>query len=323
MGVYVVRAASASVPPGQPEWPAIGVVIATRQRPCLVRRTLASLSEQDYPGLIRVVVVYDGVTPDWRLATGGRQPVLVLENWRSPGLAGARNTGILAAGDCEFVALCDDDVTWVPTKLTTQVAALRNRADALFATCATEIEYNGQRRAQLIRRGELDVATLTAARVRKLRAAGFVARQNALATEPARGGIGLLAEHGPPGVQEWDLLMRAARRTPILHTDTPLVRALWRHPRLDATSCARQGAALRWMIERHPELRRRADRVYAEIACWEAAAGNRWAAWESAGLALRTGWYGPATARAVAAATGLLGPRRLKAILHRAGTPDA
>jgi len=30
-------------------------------------------------------------------------PVLVLPNWRTPGLAGARNTGILAAGDCELV----------------------------------------------------------------------------------------------------------------------------------------------------------------------------------------------------------------------------
>jgi hypothetical protein len=330
MGVYVVRAASsAGASVGDPviphprglDWPPVGVVIATRERPHLVRRALASVSEQDYAGPVRVVVVYDGATPDWRLARGGAQPVLVLENWRSPGLAGARNTGILAAGDCEFVALCDDDVTWLPTKLTTQIAAIRARPGTLFATCAVEIEYNGQRRAQLARRNEIEAAQLTAARVRKLRAAGYVARQNALATEPARGGIGLLTEHGPPVAQEWDLLMRAARRAPILHTDTPLVRALWRNPRLDAASCAGQGMALRWMIDRHPELRRRAGRVHAEIACWEAAAGNRWAAWESASMALRTGWYEPATARAVAAATGLLGPRRLKAMLHRTRAP--
>jgi hypothetical protein len=75
------------------------------------------------------------------------------------------------------------------------------------------------------------------------------------------------------------------------------------------------------MMDRHPELRRRAARVHAEIACWEAAAGNRWAAWESAGEALRTRWYEPRTARAVAAATGLLGPRRLKAMLYRGRLP--
>lgn len=327
MGVYVVRAVSSAGPPAaiptprRLDWPAVGVVIATRRRPHLVRRALSSVSEQDYPGPVRVVVVYDGVLPDWRLARGGQRPVLVLENWRTPGLAGARNTGILAAGDCEVVALCDDDVTWAPGKLTTQISAMRARPGTLFATCAAEIEYDGGHTARLIRRSEIDVAQLARTRAWALPACGYVANQDALATDPARGGIGLLAEHGPLGAQEWDLLMRAARRAPILHVDTPLVRRLWRRPRMDAASCAGQGIALRWMIDRHPELRRQAARMHAEIACWEAAAGNRWAAWESAGLALRSRWYEPRTARAVAAATGLLPPRRLKAFLHRAHSP--
>jgi hypothetical protein len=330
MGEDVVRAqsstgstaANAVIPtPRRLEWPAVGIVVATRKCPHLVRRALASVSEQDYPGPIRVVVVYDGVVPDWRLARGGQRPVLVLENWRTRGLAGARNTGILAAGDCEFVALCDDDVTWAPSKLTTQISAMRARPGTLFATCAVEIEYDGGRTPQLLRRTEIDVAHLTAVGARALRASGYVAHQDALATVPARGGIGLLAEHGPPGAEEWDLLMRAARRAPILHTDTPLVRVLWRPPPMDAASCAGQGTALRWMIERHPELRRHAARVHAEIACWEAAAGNRWAAWESVAVALRTRWYEPRTARALAAATGLLAPHRLKAMLHRGRGP--
>jgi hypothetical protein len=215
------------------------------------------------------------------------------------------------------VALCDDEVTWAPSKLTTQISAVRARPGTLFATCAVEVEYNGARTARLARRTEIDVAHLAAAGARRPRASGYVAHSDALATSPARGGIGLLAEHAPPGVEEWDLLMRAARRAPILHTDTPLVRVLWRRPPMDAASYADQGIALRWMIECHPELRRNAARVHAEIACWEAAAGNRRAAWESARIALRTRWYEPRTARAVAAATGLLAPRRLKAMLHR------
>jgi hypothetical protein len=303
------------------EWPTIGVIVATSQRPHLVRRAVASVSEQDYPGPLRVVVVYDGGLPDWRLARGGQRPVLVLENWRTPGLAGALNTGILAAGDCAYVALCDDDVTWAPSKLTTQIAAIRARPGTLFATCAAEVEYDGGRTAHLARRTEIDVGYLGARGAAALRASGYVAHQDSLATDPARGGIGLLAEQGPPGAEEWDLLMRAARRAPILHTDTPLVRVLWRRPPMDAASCAGRGVVLRWMIDRHPELRRHAARVHAEIACWEAAAGNRWAAWESAGVALRTRWYEPRTARAVAAATGLLPPRRLKAILRRRQAP--
>src|SRR5215475_7399873 len=76
--------------PRRAEWPYVGVVIATRDRPHQVRRALASVEAQDYPGPMRVVVVFDGIRPDWSLAHGGARPVLVLENWRRPGLAGAR-----------------------------------------------------------------------------------------------------------------------------------------------------------------------------------------------------------------------------------------
>jgi glycosyltransferase involved in cell wall biosynthesis len=274
------------------------------------------VSEQDYPGPLRVVVVHDDVTPDWRLASGGERPVLVLENWRTPGVAGARNTGILAAGDCELVALCDDDDTWAPGKLTAQVSALRGRPGAAFATCAAEVEYDGRRTPRLAGRHEFTVDRLTGAG-RKLSASGFVARHDALTTEPSRGGIGLLSEHGNTVGEEWDLLMRAARRSPIVHVDLPLVRVLWRPAAVDPTACEGRVRALHWMMDRHPELRRRAPRLYAEIACWQAAAGNRWAARESAGVAVRTGWYEPWTAVAVAAASGALRPRRLRLLLRR------
>ncbi len=141
--VRVLSATRLIPTPRRTEWPSVGVVIATRDRPNLLRRALASVSEQDYPGPVRVVVVYDDVQPDWRIARGGDRPVLVLENWRTPGLAGARNTGILAVGDCELVALCADDDTWAPHKLTAQVSLLRQHPEGLFATCAAEVEYDG------------------------------------------------------------------------------------------------------------------------------------------------------------------------------------
>ena len=55
---------------------------------------------------------------------------------------------------------------------------------------------------------------------------------------PDRGGIGLLAEDGPAGGAEWDLLLRAARRAPIVNVDQPLVRVLWRRPDADPAACA-------------------------------------------------------------------------------------
>ena len=87
---------------------------------------------------MRVVIVVDHTEPEWRLSRSGTRPVLVLENWRTPGLAGARNTGIVAAGDCDWVALCDDGDTWAPGKLTAQVSAVLKDSGRPFATCAAE-----------------------------------------------------------------------------------------------------------------------------------------------------------------------------------------
>ena len=40
--------------------PRVGVVIPTRARPELLRRAIASVVAQDYPGVVETVVVYDG-----------------------------------------------------------------------------------------------------------------------------------------------------------------------------------------------------------------------------------------------------------------------
>ena len=207
----------------------------------------------------------------------------------------------------------------MPHKLTSQVSALRSRPGALFATCAAEVEYGGRRTPRLAGRGDLDIADLSLGPA-GLCASGFVARQDALATEPARGGIGLVAEDGPAAGAEWDLLLRAARRAPIVNVDRPLVRVLWRSPEIDPLTCADRAAALRWLVERHPELRSdpsTAARLFAEIACWEAAAGRPGPAREWALKALHKRWYAPRVGLGTAAAAGLLRGRRLQFVLRR------
>lgn len=286
----------------------------------MLRRALRSVSEQDYPGPLRVVVVYDGTQPEWRLARGGSRPVLVLENWRTPGVCGARNTGILAAGDCDLVALCEDDDTWSPTKLTTQVSALLASRDGLFSTCALEIEYDGRRIPKLTGLRTIRPDQLTRERARSLRASGFVANQHALVCPPARGGIGLLAEYAPADAAKWDLLLRAARLAPIVHVDEPLVRVLWRRRDLGPHTYARHAWTMRWMIKRHPEIATRgpsAARTLAELACWEAAAGDRAAAWDATRAALAAWWCEPRVAVAGAIAAGLVRGRLLRAVLGR------
>lgn len=309
--------------PRQLDWPSVGVVIPTRARPYLLRRALASVLAQDYPGPVRVVVVFDNSHPEWELAAHGERPVTVMENWRRPGLAGARNTGILAAGDCELVAFCDDDDTWAPEKLTAQVSAMRARPGTLFATCAIEVEYAGRRTPRLAGTSQVGMAQLTRSRMAMLHASGFVVRQDALATAPARGGIGLVAEDVPGSHNEdWDLLLRAARYGPILHIDAPLVRVLWGRSSYFADEYSTKISALRWMIARHPEIsasRRGLARVYGQIACWEAASGHRTSALQWARAALRRSWREPRALIAVAAAAGVVRIESLLNVLHRHG----
>jgi glycosyltransferase involved in cell wall biosynthesis len=326
MGVCVVRVLSATrlIPaPRRTEWPSVGVVIATRDRPNLLRRALASVIDQDYPGAMRVVVVYDGVRPDWRIARGGDRSVLVLENWRTRGAAGARNTGILAVGDCDLVALCDDDDTWHPQKLTAQVSALRQHPGALFVTCAAEVEFGGRRRARLTGRTQVWPEDLSRTRAAALSPSGFIAWQSALASTYERGGIGLLAEDAPGTGGTWDLLLRAARRAPIRHVDTPMVRILWRRsPGREAF--IEEIETLRWMLDRHPELgddRSAAARIHAEIACWEAVGGRHRAARAAVGEALRTCWHHPLATLALLAVAGCIRGRPLLAALRRQRLP--
>ena len=101
----------------------VSVVIATRNRPELVRKAIASVIAQDYAGEIEVVLVFDQSEPDLTMASDAPgRTVRVITNTRTPGLAGARNSGIQAA-EGPWVAFCDDDDHWRPEKITRQLAA--------------------------------------------------------------------------------------------------------------------------------------------------------------------------------------------------------
>ena len=75
----------------------VDVVIATHHRPELLRRRSPGVTAQDVNCEITILVVFDRSEPDLSLVSElpGRR-VRVIRNTRSPGLAGARNTGILA-----------------------------------------------------------------------------------------------------------------------------------------------------------------------------------------------------------------------------------
>lgn len=293
-------------------WPSVGVVIPTRNRPALLRKAIAAVREQEYPGEITLVVVYDQAEPDPQAASTS------MVNRRTPGLAGARNTGILAL-ETEYVAFCDDDDRWAPDKLRRQVAALLAEPTAEFATCAIEVEYEGTTTPRLAGLSRVGIDDLARSRMAMLHSSTFLARRSAFDDEA----VGLVAEDAPGSQNEdWDLLLRAARRSPIVHLDEPLVRVLWGRTSHYAYEYATKISSLRWMMQRHPEIggcRPGAARVYGQLACWSAATGNRSQAWHFSKEAVRANWKEPRTAIALAAMTGAVKVENVLSALHKRG----
>jgi glycosyltransferase involved in cell wall biosynthesis len=297
------------------EWPSVGVVLPTRDRPAQLRTALAAVLGQDYPGEIHAVVVHDRSEPDQSVADPGR--VRVLANTRTAGLAGARNTGILALRS-ELVAFCDDDDVWLADKLRSQVTALRARPDAEFASCGVVVEYGGRSSPRLAGCDQVTYADLLRSRMMMVHSSTFLADRAAL-TE----GIGLLDEQIPGGQNEdWDLALRAARRCPIVYVDAPLVRVAWGASSYFSRQWESKADALRWMLERHPDIsgcRSGAARVDAQIAFAYACLGQRAEAGRWAVRALRKNWHERRIPFALAVAVGVVSGDTVLRLLHARG----
>ncbi len=299
------------------DWPSIGVVVPTRGGERPLAGTLDAIEAQDYPGTVRTIVVYDGAPPDWMLAHSGPRPRMVLGNWRSPGLAGARNTGAVAL-DTELVAFCDDTDEWAPGKLTAQATALAAVPGAEFASTAIEVEYQRHTAIRRLGTDRVELAALLRARPAALHPSTYLIRRAVLVGE-----LGLIAEDAPGSQNEaWDLLLRAARRAPLVHVDEPLVRVHWPHHGNAGNGYGTRITSLRWLMARHPEIAGYppgAARVYGKLACWSAASGERTQAWRYARAAVRNNWREPRVAIAAAAASRLVRVESILDMLNRRG----
>jgi glycosyltransferase involved in cell wall biosynthesis len=298
--------------------PSVGVVLATHNRPELMRRALESILAQEYSGPVTVVVVHDKCAVDQGLVRkeGGRQ-VLVLANSRTPGLAGARNTGILSL-DTELVAFCDDDDVWLPGKLRLQVAALLAVPGAEFASTAMEVDYQGTTTVRLAGAHSVSHEDFLRSRMAMVHSSSFLARLDILMA-----GIGLVDESIPNSMcEDWDLLLRASRRRPVVHLDQPLIRVLWGGSSYFYQQWAVKNVAHLWMLEHHRDIETSkvgAGRVYGQLAFGHAALGQRRQAFGWAAKSLRTNWREPRALLALAVACRLVSDRQVVDRLQRKG----
>lgn len=297
--------------------PAVTVVIPTRDRPELLRRALDSVLEQDYPGALDVLVVYDNATPDRSLERDGTRPVRVLPNQRATGLAGTRNTGILAA-DGAYVAFLDDDDHWRSDKLRRQLTPELLASRPVLLTCSIEVDYDGKVTPRLAGTSAVTQSHLTRSRMSMLHSSTFVFDTARMTSD-----FGLVSE-GIPGSQneDWDLLLRAARLGPIRHVDEPLVTVQWGRTSFYSRAWDTKIDSSVWMLEQHPEVvadRRGAARVYGQIAFAEAARGRRKDAFAWVRKALRADPRQWRAVISVPVALGLVKAETILHVLHRFG----
>jgi len=263
--------------------PSICVVIPAHRRPQELRRAVAAARAQDYPGVVQVVVVYDRSEPDHSLEDAGDRPVTVTTNSRTPGLAGARNTGIFSA-TTDLIAFCDDDDVWKPTKLRRQVEELEKEPAAVV--CSTAILATTPNRAtpRLAGTSRVSHRTLVGSRMSMVHSSTLLFRK-----EPLRA-LGGIDETIPKSMgEDWDILLRASAVHPVVHVDEPLVEVSFGESFFRRDWKTKAEAKV-WFLRHHPELsddRRACARVVGQAAFAYACDGQRRKAWRWAENAIR------------------------------------
>lgn len=297
--------------------PLVSVVIATRDRPALLRRALEAVSRQDYQGGIECIVVFDQSDPDLSIEVkAGSRTVRVIQNSEhSPGLAGARNSGIDAASG-DYVTFCDDDDEWLPAKISLQVALATREG---FATVVTgmSVIFDGKETVRIPTPGDMTLGELVRRRVVEAHPSSVLVRKDALL-----GSIGLVDERIPGSfAEDYDWILRAVKAGPIGVVSEPLVRVYWGQS-MFSQRWLTIIEALDYLVAKHPEFqgsREGLGRIRGQQAFAYAGLGRTREARATARVALR---LNPKELRAYLAlivTTGLVSAPQVMDLAHSRG----
>lgn len=199
----------------------VSVVIPTIDRPLLLRRAIRSVLAQNTDATLEIIIVFDGSPIDALTDIDpGRHRIRTVANSRTAGLAGARNTGIVAA-TAPFIAFCDDDDEWLPGKLAAQLTLLDDPRVPLVATGIRVLTARGAHDRPAPARATHD--DLLRSRITELHPSSFLFR-----TADTRGRLGLVDENLPASYgEDYDLLLRAAELGDIVAVSGPLTLVHW------------------------------------------------------------------------------------------------
>lgn len=299
-------------------WPSVSVVIPTRDRPELVARAIDSVLGQDYRGSIECIVAFDRTSPVPLPHVSRRGRTLTTTtNGRTPGPAGARNSGAdVATG--ELLAFCDDDDQWLPQKLESQVHALRSHPQAGAATCGLFIRYRNRVSVRLPDAELINLPHLIRSRSTAVHTSTLLLRR-----ADYLGPIGPLDEGMPDGYgEDYEWLLRAASWKPLVAVLEPLVRIDWHEASWFDGKWHTIIAGIDRLMEKHPEIAQDPtglSRLYGRLAFAHAAAGHGREARTWARRSFVLNWRERRAYLAVAVSLGLIPARKILELAHGVG----
>lgn len=260
----------------------VTVVIATRDRPELLRRAIAGVEQQTHDQHVEIILVFDRSEPDLALARDEDNfRIVVTTNVHSPGLAGARNSGIKMASN-NWIALCDDDDEWLPGKLSAQFDALESNPDARAACTGIFIRYEGDDTPRVPDPAKMTFEEFLNDRMTEVHPSSWLVHRQTFIDD-----VGLVDENIPGGyAEDYDFILRTVRFGPIAVAEKPLVRIWWHGGSFFFERWKTIDEALQYILTKYPEFEQQ-PKGLARIKGQQAVAR---AAMKDRSSAVRTAW---------------------------------
>jgi glycosyltransferase involved in cell wall biosynthesis len=240
--------------------PAVTAVVPTHRRPERMREAVHSIVEQAYCGDIEVIVVFDACEVSLpELDLPPRRTLRGIPNDRVPGLAGARNSGIVAAQH-GFVAFLDDDDVWLPGKLDAQMALFDEHPEVGLTGTAMQVDDGRTTHDRLAPGTIVTHRDLVHDRIAGLHSSSLVFRRDVLER------IGMIDERLPGAHgEDYDVLLMASRIAPIRLVNRPLVRVQWSGDSYFYGHWGLYAEGHIYLLDKHAELRAD-DYAYSRIS---------------------------------------------------------
>jgi len=297
-------------------WPSVSVVVPTHNRPELMAKAVRSILEQDYPGAIECIVVFDKAEPTpVPVHVGANRTLRTIANDRTPGLAGARNAGVVIA-EGDLIGFLDDDDEWLQGKLRLQ-AELMRRTGSHVATCGIYI-CRGDKRIVRAAQPVTTYRDLLRSRHMAVNPCTILVERRRLIAD-----IGFVDEQIPGSYgEDYEWLLRVARTGDIPAVEQPLVDINWHGASYFQRRWDTIAAAHRYILDKYPEFAGEPvgfSRIAGQISVALAAAGERGSSRRWARRSLRTNPRQPRAYLGLLVSTGLLDANALLRLANAFG----